>query len=79
MASVNPCGFGMAFYQLFIILCLLQSVQKETQPFKRHFMGIEMTDCIKNDISVALPFNKEPERQSFVADWTSHSDFGTKN
>ena len=37
----------------------IQSVQKETQTFKLHFLGVKIIDCKNYSISVALPFNKE--------------------
>ena len=37
----------------------IQSVQKETQTFKWHFLGVKFIDCKNDSISVALPFNKE--------------------
>ena len=38
---------------------IIQSVQKETQFFKIHFLRVGIIDCINVSISVALPFNKD--------------------
>ena len=37
----------------------IQSVQKETQTFKGHFLGVKNIDCKNDSFSVALSFNKE--------------------
>ena len=37
---------------------ILQSVQKETQTFKYHFLGVKIIDYKKDSISVVLSFNK---------------------
>ena len=47
---------AMAFW---LFLLHIQSVQKETQTFKCHFVGVKFIDCKDDSISVALPFNED--------------------
>ena len=47
--------------------------------FLKDILRVEIIDCINDSISVALPFNKEPKCQTFVANLTSRSGFGGKN
>ena len=70
-------NFNFCFFK--VLQCLhVQSVQKETQIFEIPFWGVEIIDCINDSISVASPFNKEPNYEVFVTDLTSRSDFGVK-